>query len=274
MKVTVCQFHNEPAALEIDWELLVAHVRAERSDLVLLPEMPFFPWFATSRTFDAAVWNAAVAAHENWERRFRDLAPAIVASTRPIDFGNERYNEAFVWHETAGSRGAHAKAYLPQEEGVWEASWYQRATPEFTPVEVKNVEVGFLICTELWCMEQARVYGLEGTQLLLTPRLTSAATLDKWLAAGRVAAILAGAYGLSSNRFAKSGLYGGQGWIIDPDGAVLALTSESEPAVSATIDLQAADKAKATYPRYALADTQRSPDANATHDVHVSGIRA
>lgn len=259
MKVTVCQFHDEPAALEIDWELLVAHVRAERSDLVLLPEMPFHAWFAKSRSFDASVWNAAVAAHRNWERRLKDLAPAVVAATRPIDFGNERYNEGFVWDQENGSRGAHAKAYLPDEEGVWELSWYHRATPDFTPVEVQGVDVGFLICTELWCMEQARVYGLEGAQLLLTPRLTSAATLDKWLAAGRVAAILAGAFSLSSNRFAESGLYGGQGWIIDPDGAVLALTSAAEPAVSATIDLAAVERARRTYPRYALADA--SPPA-------------
>jgi hypothetical protein len=73
MKVTVCQFHDDPTAFEIDWQLLVAHVRVERSDFVLLPEMPFFPWFATSRTFDAGVWNAAVKAHRNWEqsRRFK-----------------------------------------------------------------------------------------------------------------------------------------------------------------------------------------------------------
>jgi N-carbamoylputrescine amidase len=250
----VCQFHDDPTAFEIDWQLLVAHVRVERSDFVLLPEMPFFPWFATSRTFDAGVWNAAVKAHRNWERRLKDLAPAVVATTRPIDFGNERYNEAYVWDEVDGSRGAHAKAYLPDEEGVWEASWYNRATPDFTPVEIRGVDVGFLICTELWRMEQARLYGLEGTQLLLTPRLTAAATLDKWLAAGRVAAVLAGAFGLSSNRFSESGLYGGQGWIIDPDGKVLSLTSASEPAVTATIDLEAVERARSTYPRYALTD--------------------
>ena len=274
MRVTVCQFHDHPAALERDWQSLVAHVSSVRSDFVLLPEMPFFPWFATTRSFDPALWDAAVAAHTTWERRLHELAPAVVAATRPIDFGNERYNEGFVWDRETGSRGVHAKAHLPDEEGVWEASWYHRATPDFIPIEVRGVDLGFLICTELWDMEQARLYGLEGTHVLLTPRLTSAATLDKWLAAGRVAAILAGAFGLSSNRFEKSGLYGGQGWIVDPDGAVLALTSEAEPVVSATIDLEVAERAKATYPRYALAHGQRSPDANATHDVHESAIGA
>ena len=143
MKVTVCQLRDDPAELESDWAGLVAHVRAEESNLVLLPEMPFSPWFATSRRFDPKVWAAAVAAHTAWEARLRDLAPAVVIASRPIDFGNERYNEGFVWDAETGIRGVHAKTFLPNEEGVWEASWYQRATPEFTPVQVFDAQVGF-----------------------------------------------------------------------------------------------------------------------------------
>ena len=254
MKVTVCQLHDDPAGLESDWAGLVAHVRAEESNVVLLPEMPFSPWFATSRRFDAAVWTAAVDAHTVWEARLKDLAPAAVIASRPIDFGNERYNEGFVWDSETGMRGAHAKTFLPDEEGVWEASWYRRATPEFTPVQVFDAQVGFLICTELWYFEQARLYGLEGVHLLVTPRLTHGSTLDKWLVGGRAAAIAAGAFGLSSNRFHESGAYGGQGWVVGPDGEVLALTSANEPFVSVRIDLEAAKKAKSTYPRYAISD--------------------
>ena len=117
-----------------------------------------------------------------------------------------------------------------------------------------DAQVGFLICTELWYFEQARLYGLEGVHLLVTPRLTGGSTLDKWLVGGRAAAIAAGAFGLSSNRFHKSGAYGGQGWVVGPDGEVLALTSADEPFVSVRIDLEAAKKAKSTYPRYAISD--------------------
>jgi hypothetical protein len=148
MRVTVCQLQDDPAGLESNWTGLVAHVRAEKSNLVLLPEMPFSPWFAASRTFNPAVWAAAVAAHTAWESRLGDLAPAVVIASRPIDFGNERYNEGFVWDTESGIRSVHAKTFLPDEEGVWEASWYQRATPEFTPVQVFDAQVGFLIGTE------------------------------------------------------------------------------------------------------------------------------
>jgi len=62
MKVTVCQLSNDPDIFARDWERLVAHVAAERSDLVLLPEMPFSPWFACSPQYDSKIWKSTVKA--------------------------------------------------------------------------------------------------------------------------------------------------------------------------------------------------------------------
>jgi N-carbamoylputrescine amidase len=61
---------------------------------------------------------------------------------------------------------------------------------------------------------------------------------------------------LSSNRsgLSKDGeiRFGGNGWIIDPDGKVLGVTSSKEPFLTIDIPLTAAEEAKLTYPRYAL----------------------
>jgi N-carbamoylputrescine amidase len=100
------------------------------------------------------------------------------------------------------------------------------------------------------------MYGDEGVHLLVTPRITRAATLEMWLAGGRVAAVLAGAFGLSSNRADDRGEYGGQGWVVGPDGEVLALTGEQEPFMTVDLDLASAEHAKKTYPRSLFA--QRS----------------
>lgn len=252
MKVTVCQLHDEVEAFAQDWEQLGAHIKAEQSDLVLLPEMPFHPWFARSPVFDLEVWRAAVDAHNTWQTQLHDFAPTTVLSSRPIDHSGRRYNEGFVWEPNGGYRAAHIKAYLPDEDGVWEASWYDKGVEDFTPIAIGPVQVGFAICTELWMMEQARRYGKAGVHVLVTPRMTEAATLDKWLAGGRVAAILAGAFSLSSNRVDRIGTYGGQGWIINPDGNVLGLTSYEQPFVTIELDFAEAEQAKTTYPRYAI----------------------
>lgn len=253
MIVTVCELDDDPAGLERGWEALAAHARSAGSELVLLPEMPFYPWFPRERVFDPQVWQAAVETHARWLDRLGDLAPAAVLGSRPVELGGRRLNEGFLWDTRLGIRPVHAKYYLPDEDGFWEASWYRRGKNDFKPAWQAGVSLGFLICSELWFTERARAYGRQGIHLLANPRGTLYSTREKWLVGGRAAAIVSGAFCLSSNRVGPSGgepVYGGQGWIIDPEGQVLGVTTPDQPFLTVEIDLQAAEQAKGTYPRY------------------------
>ena len=120
------------------------------------------------------------------------------------------------------------KRYLPDEPGYWEASWYDRGDPEFPTVLVADARIGILVCTDLWFFEWARHYARSGVDLLCLPRATPYDSLARWLAGGQVAATCAGAYCMSSNQWNPSGAgmdSGGLGWVVDPDGNVLATTS-------------------------------------------------
>ncbi|MCG8351079.1 MAG: carbon-nitrogen hydrolase family protein [Chloroflexales bacterium] len=251
MKVTVCEMRDDRAGFAEDWASLVVHVRTNASDLVLLNELPFAPWFGTAPHFDAAVWQTVVAEHESWIKRLSELAPATVITTRPVDHGARRLNEGFLWTADSGYQAIHAKYYLPDEEGVWEASWYHRGDDNFQMAQTSWGNIGFLICSELWALGRAQAYGKAGAHLLVTPRATGRSTVDKWLVGGRAAAMVAGAFALSSNRVHDSD-FGGQGWVIDPDGAILGVTSREQPFVTVEIDLRHAEAAKQTYPRYVL----------------------
>jgi predicted amidohydrolase len=173
MKVTVCELNDRPDELARLWEQLVVHVKKQRSELVLLPEMPFCPWFGATPVFETAVWQSAVAAHDLWQVRLAELAPAIVLSTRPVNREARRLNEGFSWEQATGYKAAHHKYYLPNEEGFWEASWYSRGDGGFTPIQCGAARIGFEICTELWSFEHALVYGKEGVHIIVTPRATS-----------------------------------------------------------------------------------------------------
>src|SRR5262249_31103098 len=148
LRVTVCQWPDSQAAIADAWTELIGHVQKQSSELVVLPEMPFYPWIATAQKFNPTEWSAAVAAHDHWEARFHELGGAAVLGTRPIDFGNERFNEGFVWEASTGCRAAHAKSLLANEEGAWEVTWFHAATPEFTPAHVGDAHIGFLISSE------------------------------------------------------------------------------------------------------------------------------
>ena len=118
------------------------------------------------------------------------------------------------------------------------------------------VSLGVNICTELWALETYAAYAALGVELVVSPRATALATTAKWLAAGVVAAVRSGAFSLSSNRVDSTGACGGGGWIIDPAGEVLAVTSADEPFATREIDLTKAAKAKASYPRYVFSKSR------------------
>jgi N-carbamoylputrescine amidase len=260
--VTVAEFPNDEGAKEGAWAALVDHVQGHRPDLVLLPEMPFHPWPMAARQFDAAAWDAAVAAHGAWLPRLDALAPAVVAATRPVTDGGARYNEGFLWIPGEGYRPVHRKVYLPEEAGFWEASWYRAAAPDFALTEWNGVRLGFLICTEQWFFAHAQGYGRGGAHLILSPRASLAPSTEKWVAGGRSVATVSGAYHLAANLTGPSDpgsdpgsdlgkTWGGTGWIMEPEeGDCLGRTSPSLPFLTLEIDLAIAERAKGTYPRY------------------------
>lgn len=251
MKVTICELPDAGEAMQQAWSGLTAHVRQAGSQLVLLPEMPFFPWIAAGERPDADQWQAAVQAHADWMQRFDELAPATVLGSQPVLVAGKRFNQGYVWHPGTGHTPTHEKYYLPDEPGFREASWYDRGDLEFRPVGAGGADIGFAICSELWFTEHARSYARQGVHLLVCPRATERATLDKWIAGGTSAAVMSGSFCISSNRSGEgSGIsWGGAGWIIDPDGGLLAKTAADQPYLTLDLDLAAAEQAKHTYPR-------------------------
>ncbi|GGM05687.1 MULTISPECIES: carbon-nitrogen hydrolase family protein [Micromonospora] len=257
MRVTVCELADAPADAP-QWSELGERLRDEETDLLLLPEMPFSPWLAGEPAFALDRWRAAVAAHDAGVWRLSDLGVPAVVSSRPVERGGRRYNEAFLWTARDGYRALHVKSRLPAEEGYWEATWFA-AGPEPAPTGVGYgpAVLAASICSELWHFERARTAAQAGVNLILTPRATSGGWTDNWLVAGRATAVSSGAFCLSSNRVVADGApvppgqpqFGGSSWIIDPEGTVLARTSRHEPLLTRAIDLAQATSARTTYPR-------------------------
>jgi N-carbamoylputrescine amidase len=219
MRLTVCELPNHTDHFSDAWRRLIEHVNENQSDLVLLPEMPFYRWLAQTANVDASQWQRAVRAHDEWIGRLDQMAPATIVSTRPVLEDRERRNVGFVWEPGTGAVDVHAKRYLPDEPGFWEASWYQRGDGDFSIADTPRANIGFLICTELWFTQHARDYFCLSSNLAGT-------TSD-------------------------GGDFAGVGWIVEPEeGEILGRTSAAEPFLTLDVDLAEADRAKTTYPRY------------------------
>lgn len=249
MRITTLQWDTRDFAAT--WQ----RAAAVRSDLLVLPELCFAGWLPDRRTVQPQEWRKAAAQHEAMLGRLGELQARVVVGSRPVEVDGRRFNESFVWADGALLRHSRRKTYLPDEPGYWEASWYERGPVAFEPVDTPIGRIGVMLCTELWFFEHARDLGAAGIDVLAVPRATPASSVSKWVAGGRAAAVVSGAFCVSAN---QSGNYaearmGGGSWIIDPEeGDVLALTDGAGPLVTVEVDVQRARDAKSSYPRYVV----------------------
>jgi len=253
MRATVCELPHEPSALASAWRALCDHTARQRSALVLLPEFAFVEPFWESQVFDSARWARVTAIGDAWINRLNELCVEYVVRTRPATENGLHFNEGFLWSRSQRCMSLRRKYFMPDESGGWESHWFTAGDDEFPGYAAGPLTFGLNICTELWALETYAAYAAAGVGAVMCPRATSATTTAKWRAAGIVAAVRAGAYCLSSNRAHSGDSGGGVGWIMDPDGNVLAQTSPDVPFATQEIDLRVAMAARATYPRYALA---------------------
>jgi len=253
MKVGVCEMTPELTAGSSEWDALRRALDSEKPDLFVLNEMPFGEWVAGAPAFDAEAWKRACDAHQEGVRRLEELGCPVVAGSRARELDGRRVNEAFLWTASDGASGVHTKQFFPDEEGYYEARWFEAGERHFRVATAGDVRVGFLLCTEVMFNEHARHYGRSGAQLILAPRAIGKGSLPRWLIAMRMAAIVSGCYVLTSNRGGtdSSGqLFGGCGWIIDPEGELVAQTSQATPTVFHDIDTDFVARAQKEYPCY------------------------
>jgi N-carbamoylputrescine amidase len=252
MRVTVCELPHEPEALADAWAALCEHTVRHSSELVLLPELAMVDPLWEDERFDAARWVAAEALSEVWQHRLPELRVEHVVGTRPATIGGRPFNQGFLWSASGDRVPLRSKFYLPDEPGSWEARWFDRGDPDFSEYHAGGWSFGLNICTELWAVETYAAYAARGVQVILSPRATAAGTTAKWLSVGVVAAVRSGAFSLSSNRVDPTGACGGVGWIINPYGNILALTTRDEPFATVNIDQSVSAAARDEYPFYVL----------------------
>jgi N-carbamoylputrescine amidase len=266
VRVTVCELPNARRALENAWTELCRHTARHRSELVLLPEFAMVDALWQEEGFDSARWSAAQALGHEWLTRLPELRAQYVVGTRPATTDGRPFNQGFIWSAAGGVAPLRCKYFLPDEPGGWEAGWFDRGDAEFPIFHAGALSFGLNICTELWAVETYAPYAARGVQVILSPRATSRATTAKWLSVGVVAAVRSGAYSVSSNRVDPTGTFGGVGWIINPDGHILARTTPVAPFATVDIDLSASAAARDSYPRYVF-EARRTGDLDNAHSL-------
>jgi len=255
MKVTVCELSDNESKFIDDWNSLKIHLDQNKTDLLLLPEMPFSKWIASEKKINNRYKTESVAKHERWLIEMEQLNAKQIVYSKPVIAADKFFNTAFVFEKGRGHFKIHTKSFFPEEPHFWEETWYNPEDPKsFELLEIGGIRIGVLLCTEMWFTENARGYGKAGIDILLCPRATGVDSRDQWIRCGQTLSIISGAYCLSSN---KSGIgdyhfqWGGNGWIAEPmNGNLLGITSTDEKFITKEIDINRSRNAKNEYPLY------------------------
>jgi N-carbamoylputrescine amidase len=243
--ISTCEFPDQADMAAGMWRRLAIEIGKKPVDLLVLPELAGVDSFWSSPTFDEAVWRQAAATHAALEEHLRPIAARRIVGTRAVAEGAKRWNETFLWTPERGLVRGRAKALLPQQQGGWEETWFDRGARHAEPVRDGALCFSELVCTELMVSTAARGLGQSGVQVIAAPRATGGH--PRWEVAARMTAIAAGAFVATANR--RGATLAGGSWIVGPDGDILARTDESAPIVSLEIDLALVDRARLTYPR-------------------------
>jgi predicted amidohydrolase len=258
VKITCVELPDSPTRKT--WNSLSEHVQERGTEILVLNEMPFYPWFVLTKEFKIKTAEDAVRSHDESMSLLNDLGCKHVIASRPVIEDGKLYNEAFILTEKKYTP-VHVKHFLPEESGFFEDSWFSRKPPLFDLFDVGQYKAGIMLCTELWFSEYARSYGKKGAHFIMAPRATKLDGLVRWKVGFRYAAIVSGSYVVTSNRSGKTvnGDFAGYGCIVDPDGEIISHTSKDNPYVTIDLDPARVVEAKKSYPRYVKEAAHESP---------------
>lgn len=253
MRLAVCEAPADMVPGDAGWKRLTVCAKKLKADIVLLNEMPFGEWVSATPEPNVDQLVECHRLHDVGLERLAELGARAVLGTRPTFERQRSVNMAFIWTRESGFRAVHTKQFFPDEEGYYEARWFERGELRFQQAEFQGFQVGFLTCTDVMFPEWARYYGRRGAHLVAVPRATPLPSLERWKTVMAAAAIISGCYVASSNRTGLDSCgqeFGGRGWIFGPAGDLVAETSARQPVVAAEIDLSLVGQAKSGYPSY------------------------
>lgn len=236
-----------------DWSALATKTERQPVDVLVLNELPFGLWLASSHIFDEAAWHKSLEVTNEALAHLGDFHAGTVLGSIPMQLEDgRRVNAGFSWSKKSGLQIHHYKQHLPHGPGYWETTWTEAGPGGFNPFVLENgLTVGFMICTDIMFPEHARSYGRQATDLIVCPRATPIMDAAMFHAALTMAATVSGCYVASSNRGYTDSAgfsYEGAGMVISPRAIDIARTNPQDFYMVVDIDTDHVRAKQARYP--------------------------
>lgn len=217
-------------------------LRTLQTDLVVLPELPFQPWYPSRREC-GPVRFASLPAQAQLAR---ESGIALLGGGLVED----RRNLACLWDSKGRLRHQYQKVHLPQEPGFWEADTFDPGADFPGVCDALGFPLGVQLCSDIQRPFGATLLSAQGAAAILVPRATESGTYPKWRLVFQALARLCSCYILSVNRPApEDGVpLGGPSVVVAPDGEIVA--EGTERALQVSLSVEKVVEARRDYPGY------------------------
>ncbi len=152
---------NTAKAVEA-WE----HAKAEKADLLVLPEMFIGGYQLYDLVKKPAFHRACLAAIENLAAKTSDGGPHILVGA-PLFEDGALFNGVFLL-ENGGIKTVFRKHELPNYGVFDEKRLFTSAAPR-GPISVNGVRIGVPICEDAWFPDVSETYEESGAEILIVP---------------------------------------------------------------------------------------------------------
>lgn len=221
---------------------LVAEAADTGADLICLPEFTILPYFPGLRDPAGFAWAEPLRGGPS-DQFFAELARAhgvtIIGSLFERDQDGNYWDTATI-HDAVGQlRHFTRKVHIPSGEGYHETDYFAGAD-QFPVHDIGDVKLAAPTCYDQWFPELARIYALEGAELIYYPTAIGSEptaaefdSADAWQTVMRGHAVANGLFIAACNRIGRENqvTFYGSSFICDPLGRVLAQASRDQDEV-------------------------------------------
>lgn len=226
---------------------LARRAREAGSSLIALPELfagIYFPQYLESRYYDLAE-PIPGPTFDFLSALARELRVVLVGSLYERHMEGVYYNTALVFSEDGSLVGKARKMHIPDGPQYCEKYYFTPGDTGYPVFDTSFGRIAVPTCWDQWFPELARIYALEGAELILYPTAIGSepehpelSTADAWETMLRSHAIANGCFVAAVNRVGREDrmTFYGSSFVTDPLGRIIAKAGAEEQAVLAELE--------------------------------------
>ena len=244
LHIALAQGHwaGTQAATKALYQGLVAEAAATGARLICLPEFSILPYFPGVRDEAGLRWAEPLQGGDGDQfigGLAREHSVSVIGSIFEVDENGGYWDTATIHGPDGALRAFTRKMHIPAGDGYHETDYFE-GYHEFPVHDTGAVKLAAPTCYDQWFPELARIYALEGAELIYYPTAIgsepTASDFDSagaWRTVMRGHAVANGVFVAACNRIGRENAvtFYGSSFICDPLGNVLAQASRDRDEV-------------------------------------------